>query len=436
MNGQTDTLGTAGQFLNGSGGAAFQFVYEAPDDFSAVRVIYAGGGTQPWTLGQSEVTSNSQYGTQSGLLPYDAAGNADYIFAPLTFNAGGNNTLPYPGGVPGFTGNSTGGRLVIPLILGAATTTGNTTLNFVSTQTSVNSMVGEENPAAGMYVTDGLGCVPAGDTVSSYTTTTIALAAGVLAGSGGSGCRSGQLIWLSFAPINSLSVTLPPAPNSPQPVLAYSDWALISSQPRIDGAIVPNNVVAGSTSIPTGTTATIASTPYSIALSQALTGSVSAATQISVSATATTTTSIAASSATVPAQLTWPVSSTAGIQRGQQVSGTGVASGTYVAYVNTSNSTIEVNAAPSATIAAHTALTFGNLYKSGSTVNSGATAIPLADPADNHPLVVIRGFVASGQPWNHQFPLGGSGGTRATSTARPTWSRSPDPRAGDRPSIL
>jgi hypothetical protein len=358
-------------------------VMELEGDPIAVQVIFHNSTASPYTIAQVTGSPTSQYGTGNGpgTQPYDATATAIFSMVPLTFNNGGRNSLPWSATNTGITGDSnTSGRVVIPLILGGSVASGQSTLTFGTTKWALPQS--PMQPTVGMYVTDGKGCIATGTRVSSVNSTQI----GIDTPTTGSGCLQNQNIYFSYQPI-TLSVTVPASSNGTNGPFIYSDWTYLPDIPRIDGGFVPGMSVSCTNC---GSNQTVASVGYqSVTMSGSVIGTVASGTAVTFSVSPTTTAAAATN------QSWFIVSSTAGIQPGQTVTGSAsIPAGTTVTQVGPQAGFVRLSATLTSSVAQNTALTFSNTAYTNAATTSGNVLSFLS--TNNKRLYTFRSMGAAG----------------------------------------
>ena len=373
---------------NNSGGGVAIATVELEDDFDAIQLVFANNTSTAYTIGQAAVATSAQWGggNSPGITPYDIQGNAITAFLPVTFNNGGANSLPWPFTLNAATGTeASSGNWLLALSTSSSTASGNNTLNFTTTNTSL--MTNGQAPQADMYVSDGLGCIPANTTISSVTSTTIVMSKNAQ----GSGCASGQTIFFSFQPITQQSLTVPASTNVPQPQMVFSDWIPISSQPRTDGGFAVGDKVSCGTPCVAGTVVTAVS-PLFVTVSPPLGASLTGQSVVSFTETPTT----VGTSLTNAFKIN--LNSVRNIQAGEPVTGsTSIPANTSVTYVG--QNYVWISNQLTAPITAGTQLTF---TKSGVTnaTQSGST-IQFKDTLAKR-FLTVRIYTGTGAPLAHK----------------------------------
>jgi hypothetical protein len=382
---------TAGTYSNASGGGTGIFTVEVPDDFDAVQLGVentqgAGAAHATWQVDTAAATASSSYGnpTTIGGKTYDQNGTQITNLVPFQWGNNGVNSAPWVG-LPGQASGQPGP--VVALTVTTASANPATTLTFSGGVTPGRLLGANAEIQTGWYVADGLGCIAPGATVNVVGTTTISLTGN----SGGAlACGQNQAIWFSPVPFQTFTSPVVPAQaaNGP-PQAIYSDWLELSSLYRVDGGFTTGNVMSVSgTNIAAGTTL-LNTTPNSLVLSQPIAGTVGA--QAAITLTVQTT-------ATVAVTNDWaiPVASTAGIHKGQTVSGTGIVSGSLVQDVDTVNNIVTVGSAGGLTTPVLTpgaVLTFTNVIYTNASTSSGSS-LPVVSTSRNR-LLQVRFFLDS-----------------------------------------
>lgn len=393
------TFGTTYNAI-GTGRVSMQTM-ELEGDPLAVQVLFSNVTATAWALQQSVLSSTAMHGpgTFGGTTPYDTAGNAMTVMYPVTFNNGGQNSLPWSNTLANFTGNNnTSGQLVGALSLQSATAAGSPTLTTGAT-TYAGVFSGSIGPTVGMYITDGKGCVPAGTTVSAVGGGTITMSANAI----GAGCLTNQTIWFSYKPINALGINLLPTTNGTGGNLIYSDWMPVPSLPRVDGGFVAGMQVS-CTNCPASST--VQSLDYqSVTLSAPVTGTVAASTAVSFFMTPTTVGTALSGQGWVR------VNSTTGLQVGQAVTGSASLPASAIVTEIRPGGLVRFQALLTGSIAPGTTLTFTNLAYTSAATTSGNTLSFWS--TNNKRLYTFRSMAASGAPTGAAVGSNNGGGIGA-----------------------
>lgn len=390
---QSTGIGTT---FNGLGvGRTALMAVELEGDPVAIQVVLYNGSATAWKMQQIGVSSSASYGPSSlgngGASPYDNLGAEQLSFLPVTWSNGGINSQPWNPKTFRFTGTAaTSGYTMAALVLSGAEAAGQTTLDFATTTSPAT--LGSKQPAAGMWVFDGRGCIAPGTKVNSVTSTTVVIDTAVTA----TGCLSGQSIYFSVNPIPSLSVDVEATSNGVQGTLVYSDWVFLPSLPRTDGGIVAG-MTATCTGCPTGTGAGVVRriTPSTIVISGA--GSVAATTAVAFTMSPLTV------GAAVSGQAWLRVASVTGLQAGQIITGSSsIPASTYVTDVQP-NGLVRLSAALTGPIVASTPLTFTNTAHTtaASTATDTETTLTFQSTSSKR-LFLLRGVAESGSPTGWQ----------------------------------
>jgi len=399
----TPTLtATNNSFAAGTG--AFLLTIELEDGATGVRLGFANSTATPYTVTSAVMSPSSRFAigfNPSGGPASDLLGTTIPAFMPVTFASAGANAAPFPSAGTGFfQPPANGPEMIYPYALNGAQAGGSTTLVVSAVQpgSAWASYSAANTPNTGWYVSDGLGCIAPGTTVTSITLgTTFNITPAVTA----VGCLTNQSIYLSRAPLGSRSLTIAASTNAPQPTLAWSDWMPLITLPRIDAPVFVG-MTATHANIPGGTTVT-AVTDTNITLSQPTTGTtLNTAVTFSIATTAT---------ATIPSgAFVIPVADASKLAVGQTVSGTGIGASTVVWQVCNSvlcadpiygSSYIRLHTAATGAIASGTTLTFsiaGNSQTAGN-----VSVLAMESPKSGRRLLTVRGFI-SGAPTVDQFP--------------------------------
>jgi hypothetical protein len=395
---QAWSLGTlaAGTYLNGAGGHAFIYAIELEDDYSAIRLLFGNATASAYTVGQVTVSPSSEWGLtpNAGVTPYDVSGTALTTMIPVSFNSAGADSAPFPAAGNGYSASVQGGpEAILSLATSASASAGATTLSFGSTFTG--AATGSAAPAVGWIVSDGLGCIAPGTTISAITSTVVTLSAAVQS----PGCVSGQSVYFSRSALTLTGLTVPGTANAPSPTIVMSDWIPVSSIPRIDGGIIAGMTVTGSPSIPAGTLTTLPVLPQSFGISNALTGSMGGNSVLTLSL-------VYPATAAVPGGFIIPLSSVVGLHTGMKVTGISGLTGAVIQQVCSSalcatplggSSYVRLSALIPPGITSGQNLTFSITANVASNGTAGQTAVSVASTS-NKRLLLVRGYISSGAP--------------------------------------
>jgi hypothetical protein len=218
---------TANIFWNGSQSATNAMAIEIPADVTSAQVVFANSSASPVTLTDAAIWGSSQLappgytGTTPGITPYDGGGNALSYMTLLSF---GNNGLDAPPPV--------GNWAVAPPNSTNLTTTSSTPTTSQVLQFATNSTC-PANGATAVIVgsvqiinplllpnTTVTACVSSAGTVTMSQFPRAAVPVGTV---------------VYFVPPGFV---LPASTIAPIPTLTYSDWAPMTSYPRIDGPVM------------------------------------------------------------------------------------------------------------------------------------------------------------------------------------------------------
>lgn len=408
LPGLVNDVSSTTNFTNTGSGHTGVMAYEMPADTVAVALILGNGLTTSETLSEATIAPSTMWGSNNpapGVIPYAQNGNQDTgSFIPVTWGNSGRASTPWPGSNASYTAAESAGRTIITLNTSAATSSGSPILTFPSVENGSLAFSGGNSggaPAAGMYVFDGLGCIPPGTKISSTTSTTITLTNNVQDGTGAdtAGCSSGQLIAFSWGSPGPLSVNVPPATNPGVPQLVVSDWMPLVSYTRRDNPYVGQTITEQNGCIPANTTITSV-TPWAVTISQPTTCSITATLLTSTTKLTTTVDNPAGTSIiTVPstAMLRASQTLTASVGFGSAQTVFGVQDSSHVVLYSTTSADMP---------AGSTITSVNTFYASGMTIPTGSTVIVPEGPLDARPLLLLRYFMTQSTVWSRIYPFG------------------------------
>lgn len=364
-----DTVAHAGSFGVSGQPLTGMLTVELEDDFDAVQIGIETTAKQSWQLARLAVAPSASYGPDPvvGEAAYDLDGSPIEQLLPVQWSNGGANSSPP-------------GNAVLSLTTSSATTGGQTVLPL--TRTSTSGAYGNVQPAAGWYAADGLGCIAAGTTVQSITSTSVTLSTGLRSG----GCASGQSVYFSPVPFGPSAYAVPAAPHADNVSFSFSDWVPIASLPRTDGGYAPGAAVSAA-GVASGTSiATV--DPADLVLTQALLADLPAHSPVAVS------TSQTSSGDTPSGSVSVTVSATQGVRPGQTVSGSGaIPAHTHVAAVT--GNVITLDQPTSALLPDGSALSFSNTVWTTLPAKAGDTVLHVPSTSAR-PLLHLRYQIAAG----------------------------------------